>query len=73
MSDHEVITYLRYLQHECDLKVTGKPFAITGYAFGVQKKLKKELTVSIFLSITAFFIFELILINFVRTRLTYGF
>lgn len=46
MSDFEIMNYLRYLQHECDLKITGKPFGITGYAFGVQKKLKVELTVS---------------------------
>lgn len=44
MSDHEIITYLKYLQHECDLKITGKSFAVTGYAFGIQKRLKAELT-----------------------------
>ena len=55
MSDHEVITYLKYLQPECDLKITGKSVLNTGYAFGVRKKLKKELTDRIDLQILDYY------------------
>ncbi len=55
MSDNEVINYLKYLQPECDLKITGKPFGVNGYAFGIQKKLKAELTDRIDLKILDYY------------------
>ena len=55
MSDYEVISYLKYLQPECDLKITGKPFGVNGYAFGINKKFKAELTDKIDLKILDYY------------------
>ncbi len=49
ISDHLILNYLRLKQTDCNLQITGKDFAVTGYVFGFNKNLKAEAKVSFFL------------------------
>lgn len=37
ISDNILLNYLRYIQTDCNLKLTGDEFSTTGYALGMSK------------------------------------
>ena len=42
MSDHILLNYLRYMQTDCNLKITGDEFGTTGYSLGMSKDMTTE-------------------------------